>query len=256
SAASRVQRALLPESPPSVSGVETAWTFLSCSHVAGDMFNVFSVDDHHLGVYVLDVSGHGVPAALLSVSVSRVLHPNPKRGGILRRLKLGAPGGYELVPPAQVAQELNRRFPQGSVANQYFTLIYGLLDTSTGEFRYVRAGHPSPLRLARLAPFLEPVESDGGLPVGIFEDTLYCDEVVQLHPGDRLFLYTDGLTEATGPEETFGEDRLEEFLVRFRALSVADLMDTLKAELAAFQAGVRQRDDVTAVCLEWRGRHA
>lgn len=98
SAAGRVQRALLPQQAPRIKAVDVGWMFTACSHVAGDMFNVFALDDHHVAVWVLDVSGHGVPAALLSVSVSRVMHPNPRQGGLLRRPRLG--GGFDLVAPA------------------------------------------------------------------------------------------------------------------------------------------------------------
>lgn len=226
--------------------------FTACSHVAGDMFNVFALDERRLGVWVLDVSGHGVPAALLSVTVSRVLHPNPRQGGLLRRPKLGAPGGSELVSPAQVARELNRRYPQSHVAGLYFTLVYGILDTVSGTFTYVRCGHPPPL-LATSGQ-VRAIDSEGCLPLGILDSSEFHDEVVQLSPGDRLILYTDGVTECSGPDGEFGEERLQAILAGRRGRGAVALMETLKAELARHSSG-RPRDDQTAVCLIWRPRH-
>lgn len=256
SAAGRVQRALLPQTAPRLNEAEVGWMFTACSHVAGDMFNVFALDDEHLGVWVLDVSGHGVPAALLSVSVSRVLHPNSRQGGLLRRAKLGAPGASELVAPAQVARELNRRFPQSNVAGLYFTLLYGILDTARGAFTYVRCGHPAPIRVESQASRVYEVESDGCLPVGIFENCEFHDEMVQLSPGDRLVLYTDGITECSSLEGDFGEGRLLEVLGRQKSHDSSALMESLKAELALHASGQRQRDDQTAVCITWRPHRA
>ncbi|GMU54875.1 MAG: hypothetical protein AMXMBFR33_40210 [Candidatus Xenobia bacterium] len=252
SAAGRMQRALLPQHPPRLPAVEVGWMFTACSHVAGDMFNVFALDERRLGVWVLDVSGHGVPAALLSVTVSRVLHPNPRQGGLLRRPKLGAPGGSELVSPAQVARELNRRYPQSHVAGLYFTLVYGILDTVSGTFTYVRCGHPPPL-LATSGQ-VRAIDSEGCLPLGILDSSEFHDEVVQLSPGDRLILYTDGVTECSGPDGEFGEERLQAILAGRRGRGAVALMETLKAELARHSSG-RPRDDQTAVCLIWRPRH-
>lgn len=257
SAAGRVQRALLPQTAPRLNEAEVGWMFTACSHVAGDMFNVFALDESHLGVWVLDVSGHGVPAALLSVSVSRVLHPNARQGGLLRRAKLGAPGASELVAPAQVARELNRRFPQSNVAGLYFTLLYGILDTDRGEFTFVRCGHPAPIRIASRELKVHEVESEGCLPVGIFENCEFHDETVKLEPGDRLILYTDGVTECSGADGSdFGDDRLLEVLGRQKSHDSSALMESLKAELALFASGSRQRDDQTAVCITWRPRRA
>lgn len=254
SAAGRVQRALLPQTAPRLAEAEVGWMFTACSHVAGDMFNVFALDEHHLGVWVLDVSGHGVPAALLSVSVSRVLHPNARQGGLLRRPKLGAPGASELVAPAQVARELNRRFPQSHVAGLYFTLLYGILDTRSGKFTFVRCGHPAPLRLVAQEGRAYELESEGCLPVGIFDTCEFHDESVELEPGDHLIVYTDGVTEVTGQDGDFGEERLLEVLGRQKSHDPSALMESLKAELALFSSGQRQRDDQTAVCLTWRPR--
>ncbi len=250
SAAGRVQRALLPQQAPRIKAVDVGWMFTACSHVAGDMFNVFALDDHHVAVWVLDVSGHGVPAALLSVSVSRVMHPNPRQGGLLRRPRLG--GGFDLVAPAAVAGELNRRFPQAHTAGLYFTLLYGILDSRTGTFSYVRCGHPPPLQLSRNESRARVVDSEGSFPLGIFEDAVFRDEVVRLDPGDRLILYTDGITECSREDGAdFGEQRLLGCLSRNAALDAASLMERLKTELTEFLDESRQRDDQTAVCLAW-----
>src|SRR5439155_8130717 len=115
-----------------------------CEELGGDMFGVVPLDDRHTAVYLLDVSGHGVAAALLSVSVRHALSAVSAAGSLLRQPVPGSTG-YGLVPPAEVAAELNRRFPIDPETSQYFTLLYGLLDRQTHEFRYVSAGHPGPV---------------------------------------------------------------------------------------------------------------
>jgi sigma-B regulation protein RsbU (phosphoserine phosphatase) len=140
-AADQVQRSLLPIAPPHSPKVRVAWAFRPSQLVAGDGFNIFLLDEDHLGLYVLDVSGHGVQAALLAVTLNYMLHPHLGSSTLLKKA-IPQPPYYEITSPAKVAQMLNNRFPMNPETNQYFTLLYGILDLQTYELRFVQAGHP------------------------------------------------------------------------------------------------------------------
>ncbi|MEE8125886.1 MAG: SpoIIE family protein phosphatase, partial [Nitrospirales bacterium] len=169
-AAARVQQALLPENLPAIPGISFAWKYRPCSELGGDSLNVFRLDSNHIGLYVLDVSGHGVSASLLSVTLSRVLIPRRDPSCLFIKTN-GTPGTGILTSPAEVATRLNRMFPMSEDGLQYFTLIYGVLDTREGVFRYICAGHPPPLYLA---PNQKVVPCEiGSVPIGLFEDSQY-----------------------------------------------------------------------------------
>jgi sigma-B regulation protein RsbU (phosphoserine phosphatase) len=137
-AAARVQRALLPDEAPAVEGVELTWCYRPCDELGGDALNIFNLDDRHVALYVLDVSGHGVPSALLSVSVGHQLSQMYAQRGD------GNETGNELIDPAQLARRLNTLFPMDAKARLYFTVVYGVLNTQTREFCFVSAGSPGP----------------------------------------------------------------------------------------------------------------
>ncbi|MEE9609572.1 MAG: SpoIIE family protein phosphatase [Myxococcota bacterium] len=248
-AAAEVQRSLLPSELPSIPGLEFAWVYDACDLVGGDMFNVVRLDEHRVGLYVLDVSGHGTSAALLSVSLSRVLTPFPQQGGILKRTG-PEPPFYELVPPAEVAGELNRRFQLITQSGQYFTFLYAILDVRTRELRYVRAGHPPLIQVGSHGAQLREV--GGGVPIGVTEDAEYRDETLQLCEGDLVLAYTDGVNEARSPDdEEFGTGRMLDLLIERRknGSGVADTVQALRKAIEEFRGGTRPRDDVTMVGL-------
>ena len=147
-AAAKIQRSLLPKTPPDVSAVRFAWAFKPCDELAGDIFNVFQLDERQIGLYLLDVSGHGVQAALLSVTLNRLL-AQMVEGSLQFEEAGGGQTERQLVSPAEVAARLNTRFQMDTSpgAMQYFTFVYGILNTHTCDFRYVSAGHPGPLHV-------------------------------------------------------------------------------------------------------------
>ncbi len=211
-AAARIQETFLPRGEPRLPGARFAWHYRPCEELAGDGLNVFDLDDRHAAVYVFDVSGHGVASALLSVSLSRELSPPSDPASMLRPdavegriVQAGGP-----MSPAVVADALNRMFPFDEATEQYFTMVYGVLDGVTGEFRYVSAGHPG---LAHL-----PTAAQGrivdvrGFPIGLAMHP-YEEQSLTMSPGDRIFLYSDGIPEALDDgSRTFGGDRMLEVL--------------------------------------------
>ena len=213
-AAARVQRALLPTALPDVPGVRFAWAFKPCEELGGDILNVVRLDDRHVGLYVLDACGHGVASALLSVTVSRFLSTVPDSSSLLLR-KVEGTSGYTLVPAAEVAAQLNRRFLFNAASEQYFTIVYGILDLESLQFRYISAGHPALIYVPAGAP--AAILEAPGFPIGITH-TDYEEHTICLKPGDRLYLYSDGIIEAkNASEQLLGKRGLADFLDEGRA---------------------------------------
>jgi sigma-B regulation protein RsbU (phosphoserine phosphatase) len=205
-AAARLQRALLPTTLPAVAGIRFAWQYHPYAGLAGDGLNVFLLDDDHIGLYLLDVSGHGVPAALLSVALARLLSPALSQSSFLR-VRRPDQQGYHIVPPAEVARQLNEWLLAHPAGEQFFTFVYGVLDIRTWSLRFVTAGHHGLMYApAGSEPALLRVP---GYPVGCLEGAEYEESALQLRPGDRLFLYSDGMDDALNPAgEHFGQERL------------------------------------------------
>jgi len=247
-AAARVQETLLPRTAPTFSGGHFAWAFEPCEELAGDTLNVFALGADHVGMYLLDVSGHGVAASLLAVQLSRVLSPTPAEASLLLRPGHGN-WSQRLVPPAEVAAALNRHFPFELNAEQYFTLVYGILNCRSGEFRYTCAGHPGPVFLPRRG---EPkILKVTGMPIGVHE-AAFEERTLHLEPGDRLYLYSDGLTDAMdATRQRFGTTRFLEALQRRREATLAESLAGVLDEVRSWQT--RARDDVSVLALEWTG---
>jgi sigma-B regulation protein RsbU (phosphoserine phosphatase) len=248
-AAARVQQALLPEILPAVPGVAFAWTYRPCSELGGDSLNVFQLDADHVGLYVLDVSGHGVSASLLSVTLSRVLIPRRDPSCLFIKSN-GTPGKERLASPTEIATRLNRMFPMTEDGRQYFTLIYGILNVRNGVFRYTCAGHPPPLYLG---PNQSAIQCEiGNVPIGLFEDSQYDEGTIQLQPGGRLYLYSDGVLEAkNASREFFGETRLQETLEVTQRSSLQTSVDSTVKAVLDWTGNNQAQDDLSILSFEW-----
>lgn len=246
-AAAAIQRSLLPESMPDVDGVELAWAFQPCHELAGDSLDVFPIDDEHIAMYVLDVVGHGVPAALLSVTLARILSFARRRSSLSGR---GSFADRRLVAsPKGAAERLNQLFPMTDESRQYFTLFYGVLHHPSRQLRYISAGHPAPVLLPAAAPCCRNL-TVGGFPIGMARQPQYEERTVQLGRGDRLFIYTDGLLEAADAEGCeFGAERLGGEVCQSRDRSIEDSVRALE-ERAKSWAGGRLHDDLSILALE------
>jgi PAS domain S-box-containing protein len=246
--AAKIQRSLLPAELPEFPGVRFAWTFRPCEELAGDNLNVFRLDEDHVGMYVLDVSGHGVSAALLAVTLHRVLSSSSENTSIIRRPRRDG-SGYDILPPAQVAEQLNREFSMHLLYRQYFTILYGVLNLKTREFRFVSGGHWGPIHVpkeggARLL-------HSPGFPIGVFEDTTYEEQVVQLAPGDRLFIYSDGIPEAMDQEGAqFDYQRIAESLQASRTEPIENCLGRLIMTMDEWTKGMPQDDDISLLAFE------
>lgn len=246
--AARIQQSRLPKQAPPVESVEFSWIFNSCDEVAGDMFNFVMLDENHIAIYIFDVSGHGVAAALLSMSLSRALSATTDGSGVLLRKTRQ---GVEIATPAEVAAAMNERFPMNMDTNQYFTMIYGVLDLQTNEFRFVRGGHPSPIIVTRHGA--KELDAVCGPAIGIIPNAQFREHSVTLDPGDKLVLFTDGLDESTNKSgEEFGIERIVTTLGSSNGTSISEHIRDLSDAVYEFTRGVPQSDDITIVGLHLR----
>ena len=251
-AAARIQQAGLPRSVPHTDAAVFAWAYQPCDELGGDSLNIIQLDDRYIALYVLDVSGHGVQAALLSVTLNRELTPRGGAASMITDTKVESPG-VEASPPASVAERLNRVYPMDMETQQYFTVIYGLFDTQTNNFRFVGAGHPGPV-LANGGDKAE-VQQCPGFPIGIVDDADYDEHVIQLQPGDRVFMYSDGIIEeADQDDEQFGHPRLIDSIQQTSELPLQATVDRILENVKEWTGGADVRDDLTVLAMEVLGK--
>lgn len=245
--AGAMQKALLP--PPAVHGdVRFEWLFRPSNLIGGDMFGYFPLDQRFLAFYLLDVAGHGIPSALLSFTVNKILSQGIGGDSLLRRQR---PGSTELepVPVDEVVAELNRRFQLEESSLLYFTMVYGLLDTTSGELSLIRAGHPSPILLR--ADGSSTLLSEGNLGVGMMPDTLFDPVYLQLAPGDRLVLYSDGIGDCkNSADESFSVPRLHQLLEEARDHSLNEGIRMVEDALRDWKGDEDYADDISLLALE------
>ena len=247
-AAADVQAAFLPQSPPEVDGVNVAWAFQPCQELAGDSLNVVPFDGRNVGFYILDVTGHGVAAALLAVAATRLLST---LGNADSLLLANDPSGGAPTPatPDLVATQLNERLPWNDAARQFLTLAYVTLDASNGTLRYVSAGHPPALHANRDG--VVRVLEGSGLPIGLATEP-YELHTMQLQPGDRVYLYTDGVTDAMNDAgECFCVDRLTDAIHRAAGHSVREGVAALMEQIRQWRGSATNRDDASVLAFEY-----
>jgi sigma-B regulation protein RsbU (phosphoserine phosphatase) len=245
--AAAMQKALLPP-PARLPGVAVDWLFQPSSYVAGDMFDYFTVNERVLSFYQLDVAGHGVPSALLSFTLNRFLSQGAGEPGPNRVQEQGQDA--ERFSPPRVVSELNRRFQSNIDPLMYFTMIYGNLDLASGRVTLTQAGHPSPLWLRRARHRTERV-GGGGFPVGMLPEVEYEAIDFELAEGDRLFVYSDGVTECENPAgEAFSERRLRRLLEDTAELPARAVTEQVGLALRDWKGDDQHRDDITLLVLE------
>jgi len=247
-AAAKVQKSLLPNEPIDCPEVTIVWDYLPCEELAGDFLNYAKLDDHTLALYVVDVSGHGPASALLAVAVGRVMSPEVSATSLLVRFDPFT-GKRVVTPPVTVVTELNRRFPMESQGGLHLTILYGLLDLRTKLFRYACAGHPQPVLQT---PGKPAAFTDGeGLAVGWFEDVEFDEFSVQLAPGDRLYLYSDGIPEALDADlEELTSERMLRELDNSRSQPLAGQVSYLRSVVDKWCQPKGPRDDVSILAIE------
>ncbi|PQP35595.1 hypothetical protein C6A37_01705 [Desulfobacteraceae bacterium SEEP-SAG9] len=247
-AAAEIQKSLLPQNTFEAENLEIAWKFEPCEHMGGDIFNIFQIDSEHLGIYMLDVSGHGVPAAMITVSVSQFLQQN-----IVHLLKDKENSSF--MAPAQVLNALDKEFPFERF-NNFFTITYVIINTKSGDIIYSNAGHPYPILLRKNNP-MELLNKKG--PIIGMGDLNFIDDrkigfeegQLKIEPGDKLFIYTDGIVEYQNHNgEFYGDDRFYRNLKALKNESVHNIIDQCISSLMEFGNNTRPQDDIALLGLE------
>ena len=248
-AAARVQQALLPDEMVDIDGAEFMWLYRPCDELAGDGLNVFKLDDVHVAMYVLDVSGHGVASSLLSVSVT---HHISRLAGKHGENTGSGTADTEIASPAWLAASLNTAFPMETSGRHYFTFIYGVLNVKSGKFCFISAGNPGPM----------VVHPDGtaefhdvpAVPIGMFMDSEYQDTTIELANGDRMYLHSDGLYEERHPEtrEEFGRERMMQVLSAATSGPFITSSDRLVEAVTEWRGDDSFSDDITLLACAIR----
>lgn len=209
-------------------------TMEPAKEVGGDFYDFFMVDSDHLAVVMADVSGKGVPAALFMVIAKTLIKNHAQNGD----------------SAVEVFNHVNRQLCENNEAGLFVTAWMGILEISTGEFIYVNAGHNPPL-LRRGNGSFEYLRGRAGFVLAGIEDMAYQQTEMKLFPGDMLYLYTDGVTEATDIyNELYGDDRLLEYLNRVKDLPLSEILHGIKADIDAFVKGAPQFDDITMLMFQ------
>jgi sigma-B regulation protein RsbU (phosphoserine phosphatase) len=218
--------------------------------VGGDLVGWFVIDLLRVGLYAVDVSGHGVASAMMTARLAGMLSGASPEQNVA--LTVSAAGQRDAWPPEKVAERLNRTMIEDLQVEQYFTLAYAEVDLATGALALVQAGHPHPAIL-RADGRVDHI-GRGGLPVGLLPGATYERVEDRLMPGDRLFLVSDGVTECPDPAgRDLGEAGLMRILQHNRALSSPALLEALVWDLIDYSGGADFRDDVSGVLFDYRG---
>lgn len=243
-AAATLQRSILPPHHLRQGDYFADWLFMPSAWVSGDLFHLFPLKEQAVGFYCVDVAGHGVTAAMMSVAVARqFLHGRTVDPFLF--------DGSAITPPAQVVRILNERFcAQHPEVTSYFTMVYGVIDRHSGEGRLCQAGHPTPLIVSAAGEAREVGE--GGPPVGLLDHLDWEETAFHLAPGERLCLYSDGISECENAQgQMFGAARLETLLAALHGHSLAALLEAVEQSLSQWRGtAASAADDISLLVIE------
>ncbi len=238
--AARLQQDFLPKSLPQLGRVHFHTLFRPAGYVSGDLYDVMRLDETHVGFYICDAVGHGMPAALLTMFMKNAL-----------TTKQITTDGYHLLPPAKTMQRLNETLLAQNLSYATFaTAIYGVIDTQSCKVTFSRGGHPNPIIL-RGDGGMQVLHADGSL-LGIFPDEQFPESTIQLAEGDRMFIFTDGIEVAFSEDLNVDAARWRDHLWQRRTLSADQLMRDFNEHLDREAGSINPKDDLTMILIEVR----
>jgi len=248
--ARRLQQSLVPDRQRRYPGAEVFLHLQPSGQVGGDLVGAFRIDSWKLGLYSIDVSGHGIASALLNARLAGYLSGTSPAHNLA--LKPDGKGGYDLYPPVEICQRLNSLLIADIETELYFTMVFVGLDLRTGRAELAQAGHPNPL--VQRANGLVEFVGDGGMPIGLIDDAEFGQMELELAPGDRLLLYSDGFTEQTNPDgQMLDEDGLSQLALEYTDTQGGEFIDALVWSLSAHSGNTDFDDDLSGVLLEYTG---
>ena len=228
--AHNIQMALLPQSFPDHSDLDLYATQTPARDVGGDLYDYF-VHDGRLVLCIGDVSGKGVPAALLMAVMKSMFRSEARRAG----------------SAVEIVETMNRNLCEEYTGGEFVTMFVGFLDLNSGRLDYCNAGHEAPLVSGRL------LDVKRNLPVGVLSDWSYEGEQTQLKPGDMLFLYTDGLSEAkNNAGELLGRKRVQQVASEHATGTARQLVELMEADVHRHADDAEQNDDITMLAIKWQ----
>ena len=241
--ATQIQAAMLPHLVPAFpdrKDFDILGSMDPAKEVGGDFYDYFLIDDNHLGLLIADVSGKGVPAALFMMASKIILQSVAMLGG----------------SPAQILTKTNEAICSNNEAEMFVTVWVGILELSTGKMTCANAGHEYPV-FKRPDGKFELYKDKHGFVLGGLKEAKYKEYEIQLEPGTKVFAYTDGVPEATNADkQLFGTDRMVEALNRYPDKSPIDILKGVRKAVDDFVQNAEQFDDITMLCLEYKGPQA
>jgi sigma-B regulation protein RsbU (phosphoserine phosphatase) len=236
--ATAIQTSILPKTFPPFPNrkeFEIYAKMLPAKEVGGDLYDFFLIDKYRLGIIIGDVSGKGIASALL-MAVCKTL------------LKATA---YKGIPADNILYEVNNILVDESPSNMFVTVFYGVLDTRNGAFEYSNGGHIPPYLISTEGKVTQ-LENIGGLLLGAMKNIEYESNIIKINPGESLFFFTDGITEAFNKEsEEFNETRLVNSLLHNNLQSVNNIVNHVFSVVQTFSEGTEQSDDITCLALKF-----
>lgn len=229
--AGRIQKGFLPKEHLSTDRYEIRAMMTPAKNIGGDLYDYLPLDDHRVLVVIADVSGKGITAAMFMAVTLMLIRQYAKMG----------------LSPAEILQRTNDTLSENNAELLFATAFLGIYDSAEQSFTYVNAGHNLPYLIGKTLRILDGAKSTA---LGLFDDSQYTQETVPLHRGETLFLYTDGVSEATNPARAFyGTQRLEATLRNFVASHAEDPVSTVYDSVCTFSAGSEPHDDITMLAL-------
>lgn len=236
-AAAIIQQSLLPIQAPIIPNVKVAWFCNPCELIGGDICNITHLNHENLSLYILDVSGHGVPSAMVTVSMTQYL-------GQKQQLLQSS------LSPKQLLMDLNQEYPFEKF-NMFSTIFYMTLNIRTGKLSYSSAGHPPAVYLS-LHKELKLLNPTGPL-IGLDRSFTYDEEVENLQAGDKVILYTDGIIELRNPNnEFYGAERFYALLEKIKYYSINSIIQLVSSSLQEFAQGRAPQDDISILGVEFQ----
>jgi len=240
SVAREIQQSILPKEFPAFPNRKDFDIYASmdaAKSVGGDFYDFFMIDDNKLGFVIADVSGKGVPAAIF-MAVSRTLIRSTALKGI---------------PPEDCMKYSNELLAKESVNSMFVTVFYGILNLKTGELQYSNAGHNPPYILQKDGS-VKTVEGTGDIVLGVMENMDYHSKSIKLNPGDTIFTFTDGITEAMDVDfNEYTDEKLIQFLQSQSGNSPKEMINNVVEDVKIFTKGAEQSDDITTLALKFLG---
>jgi sigma-B regulation protein RsbU (phosphoserine phosphatase) len=231
--AADIQLSILPDELPTPDGFDFGARILPARQVGGDFYDAFPINNTQVGVLIGDVADKGIPSALFMARAHALVMAEADSG----------------LGPGAVMGLVNRHITRLEKSSQFVTALYGLLDLTTGEFSYARAGHEPPL-LLKPDGMVERLPYGPGMALGLWDAITLDEKSVNLPPGSTLLLFTDGMTDCRNPEgDAFGLERIKQTLSGLAGLRAQEVCDRLFDTLQSYQNGAKQDDDVTLVAV-------